>query len=365
MNIFDSLQRVVTRVTEKFCSMQEVLKVRNKRGAMRNWKSLLKADPVPWLLEEDNPPVKYFTLIDILDRPLDDLEVKKTKEDIMKTGVVPKILAKQKDGGYWGIPQDFYVRSKYKGTVWTFIILAQLQADKNDERIRKTCEFILNHSQDRESGGFSYASGENGGGHHKILPCLTGNMVWGLIRFGYLNDPRVQQGIDWITTYQRFDDGIEQAPTGWPYKSERCWGKHTCRFGVVKALKALAEIPPRKRSQKVKTAIEKGVEYILIHHIYKRSHNLTRVSKPEWLQFGFPLMWNTDALEMLSILTKLNYKDKRMQEAVDLVISKQNNDGTWNLEHTYNRRFQVSIERKGKPSKWVTLYALTVLKRYS
>lgn len=365
MNIFDSLQRVVTRVTEKFCSMQEVLKVRNKRGAMRNWKSLLKADPVPWLLEEDNPPVKYFTLIDILDRPLDDLEVKKTKEDIMKTGVVPKILAKQKDGGYWGIPQDFYVRSKYKGTVWTFIILAQLQADKNDERIRKTCEFILDHSQDRESGGFSYASGENGGAHHKILPCLTGNMVWGLIRFGYLNDPRVQQGIDWITTYQRFDDGIEQAPTGWPYKSERCWGKHTCRFGVVKALKALAEIPPRKRSQKVKTAIEKGVEYILIHHIYKRSHNLTRVSKPEWLQFGFPLMWNTDALEMLSILTKLNYKDKRMQEAVDLVISKQNNDGTWNLEHTYNRRFQVSIERKGKPSKWVTLYALTVLKRYS
>lgn len=31
---------------------------------------------------------------------------------------------------------------------------------------------------------------------------------------------------------------------------------------------------------------------------------------------------------------------------------------------TYNGRFQVDIERKGKPSKWVTLNALRVLKRH-
>jgi hypothetical protein len=135
-------------------------------------------------------------------------------------------------------------------------------------------------------------------------------------------------------------------------------------MGVVKALKALAEIPTEKRSSQVKSTIERGVEHILKHHIHKKSHNLTSVSKPAWLQFGFPLMWNTDALEILGILTKLGYRDKRMQEAVDLVASKQDSQGRWKLESTFNGRFQVNIERKGEPSKWITLNSLRALKRY-
>ena len=98
--------------------------------------------------------------------------------------------------------------------------------------------------------------------------------------------------------------------------------------------------------------------------MYKRSHNLTRVSKPVWLQFGFPLMWNTDVLEILGILTKLGYHDGRMQEAVDLVVSKQDDLGRWKLERSFNGRFQVNIEQEGKPSRWVTLNALRVLKRF-
>ncbi len=332
---------------------------------MSNWKSMLKTDPVTWLLEENNPSVHYFTFTDILEKPGEDIDVRKAKREIMEIGVVPKILAKQKNGGYWGKHEDFYIRSKYKGTVWTFIILAELGANGEDNRIKKTCEFILNNSQDQQSGGFSYFSAKDGGGdHNKILPCLTGNMIWSLIRFGYLKDPKVQKGIDWIVKYQRFDDAIEKAPKGWPYdKKENCWGKHTCHMGIVKTLKALAEIPDSEKSDGVKNTIKEGVEYILKHHIYKRSHNLSQIAKPKWLQFGFPLMWNTDVLEILRILTKLGYKDKRMKEAIDLVISKQDEQGRWILENTYNGRFLVNIERKGKQSKWITLNALRVLKR--
>ncbi len=103
---------------------------------------------------------------------------------------------------------------------------------------------------------------------------------------------------------------------------------------------------------------------MLKHHVYKRSHDLTRVSKAGWLRLGFPLMWNADVLEVLGILTKLGYRDERMQEAVDLVVSKQDEDGKWKLEDTYNGRFQVNIEQKGKPSKWVTLNAVRMLKRF-
>ena len=332
---------------------------------MSDWRHLLRADPTGWLLEKDNPSVRYSTLTEILDKPEDDAEVKEAKDEIMETGAVPEILAKQSDEGYWDAPKRFYT-AKYKGTVWQLMILAELGADGKDERIRKACEFILENSQDPESDGFSMSvSAKTGGGRHsEVVPCLIGNMVWSLIRFGYLEDLRVGRGIDWITAYQRFDDGIEDPIEGWPYdRYEICWGKHTCHMGVVKALKALAEIPPDKRSADVRNTIGNGVEYMLAHHIHKRSHDLTRVSKPGWLRFGFPLMYQTDVLEILAVLTKLGCRDKRMREAIDLVISKQDDQGRWKLENTYNGRFQVDIEQKHKPSKWITLNALRVLKR--
>ncbi len=333
---------------------------------MENWKSRLNADSIKWLLEDNNSSVRYFTLIDILEKAENDLEMRKTKEEIMKKGVVPKILAKQKEEGYWEGSQNFYT-AKYKGTVWQIIILAELGADGRDDRIRKACEFILENSQDREGNGFSmWVSAKTGGGRATgVIPCLTGNLVYSLIKLGYLKDARVQNSINWITTYQRFDDGIKDPPKGWPYERLGiCWGKHSCHMGVVKALKALAEIPVNQRNKEVKNTIEEGVEYLLKHHIYKRSHDLSRVSKPGWLRLGFPLMYQTDVLEILEILTRLGYHDERMQEAIDLLISKQDNQGRWKLESTFNGRFQTNIEQKGKPSKWITLNALKVLKNF-
>jgi hypothetical protein len=184
------------------------------------------------------------------------------------------------------------------------------------------------------------------------------------MRLGYLNDPRVQRGVDWIVRYQRFDDGVKEAPRGWPYDKEAmCFGRHVCTMGVVKALKALAAIPPERRSADVRKTIESGAEYLLRHHIYKRSHDLSRNCKPGWLRFSFPLMYQTDALEMLGILASLSYKDRRMQEAIDLVLSKQDEQGRWKLANTFNGRFQVDIERKGQPSKWITLNAVRAIKR--
>jgi hypothetical protein len=336
---------------------------------VENWKSFLNSDPIKWLLEDNNHSVRYFALRDLMDLNENNNELKEIKASIMTEGVVPKILSKQKPGGYWETAENFYIRTKYKGTVWQFIVLAELAANHADEKIQKLCDFILENSQDKISGAFAYYSGRNGGDHHKILPCLTGNMLWGLISFGYLEDSRVQKGINWIVDYQRFDDGLEHAPDKWPYnvgskKGEACWGKHTCYMCVVKNLKALAEIPPSNRSTNVKEIIKKAAEYILNHYVYKQSHNLDVVAKQEWTQFGFPLMWKVDALEILDILTRLGYKDNRMQDAIDLVLSKQNNNGRWILEKTFNGRMQVNIEQKGKESKWITLFALRVLKRF-
>ncbi len=285
---------------------------------MDGWTPAGGADPVPWLLDGSNPSVRYFALTDLIGAPPDSRDVVEARRAIMTDGPVPAILAEQQGDGHWE-GRDLFYRAKYRGTVWQFIILASLGADGADERVRAGCEAILRDSQDAESGGFAVdrAKTAGGGRHSMVVPCLTGNMVWSLVRLGMFDDPRVQRAIDWITTYQRFDDGDGDAPTGWPYeRSEMCWGRHTCHMGAVKALKALAAIPSERRSPEAERTLADGAEYLLRHHIHKRSHDLTRTSKPGWLRLGFPLMYQSDVLEILDILTSLGYHDERMSEAL-------------------------------------------------
>ncbi len=334
---------------------------------MSNWKSMLKADPTDWLLEEENPSVRYFTLKDILDRPEDDAEVRAARQQIMQSGLVPEILRRQQEPAYLQAYPRFYTY-KYGGLVWSLIVLAELGAEA-DPQIGEQCEYILGNSQETKGGGFAMnTAAKTGGGRiTEVIPCLTGNMVWSLIRFGYLDDPRLQKAIDWITRYMRFNDGVEENPQVPPYdRYEICWGKHTCHMSVVKALKGLTAILEERRTEAVVDTIEKAAEFMLTHHIYRRSHNLRRASKPGWLKFGFPLMYQTDALEVLDILTELGVSDDRMGDAVQVVLSKQNGTGRWRIENSYNSdRLLVPIGQKDEQSKWLTLRAMRVLIRYS
>jgi len=119
-----------------------------------------------------------------------------------------------------------------------------------------------------------------------------------------------------------------------------------------------------RRSEAINKTIQSGTEYVLKHHIFKKSHDLAKVSKPGWLRFGFPLMYQTDIMEILMILVKFGIKDNRMQEAVDKIISQKNDQGKWLLKNTFNGRFITNIEQKGKPGKWMTLRALQILKNW-
>jgi hypothetical protein len=74
-------------------------------------------------------------------------------------------------------------------------------------------------------------------------------------------------------------------------------------------------------------------------------------------------MYQIDALEVLGLLARAGCADVRMQNALDLVLTKQCSDGTWILETNFNDRFQVAVEKRGKPSKWITFNALRILKQ--
>ncbi len=331
---------------------------------MEAWKSVLKDDPTDWLLGEDNPSVRYFALRDLMGRPESNPAVVSAREEIMRRGPVPELLEKQRDPSYLaGFPR-FYT-SKYAGLVWSLIALAELGATPNAQ-IREQCEYLFRHSQDLLEGGFSQsAAARTGGGRlREVIPCLTGNMAWCLIRMGYLDDPRLQKGISWLDRHLRFNDGEELSPQDEVYDNyEMCWGKHSCHMGVVKALKAYSAIPGDRRSPETRETLGRAVEFMLIHHIHKRSHNLGKLSKPGWKKFGFPLMYQTDALEVLDILSALGVRDPRMGEALSLVLDKQGENGRWRLENAYaGERALVPFEAEGDESKWLTLRALRVIR---
>ena len=52
---------------------------------MKRFEEFVSDDTINWLLEDDNPSVKYYTLIDLLGKTFDDEDVTTAKKQIMKT----------------------------------------------------------------------------------------------------------------------------------------------------------------------------------------------------------------------------------------------------------------------------------------
>jgi hypothetical protein len=316
-----------------------------------------------WLLEEDDPAVRFFALTRLRGETEDSPAAVKARESLMRQGPVAKILARQEKGGWWGESGAFYA-DKYGGTVWQLLTLAELGADGSDPRIRAAVEFLLASSQDRESGGFSAEPSAKGGGRPGfVIPCLTGNLAWAMTRLGYGDDPRIAAARDWICERQQARDGEGGPPsdTARDGRLEPCFGAHSCFMGVVKSLKALAAIPPKRRSKAAKAKIGELVEFILVHRVHKKSHDLSKVSKPGWLKFGFPLMYQTDALEILCVLAELGIRDERASDAADAALAARGADGRWKLANSFNGKTLVDIDKKGEASKWITARALYAL----
>jgi len=347
-----------------------------------NSKSLLKGDPTDWLLDPENPSVRYFTLRDICGRSEKDTEMEKAKEDIRTDRRVLRILSKQKPEGYWEDAEQPYL-PKYKSTYWQVMILSQLGLDKSDERVRKACEFIFQFQL--EEGGFSSFGKEGAKREYQLtkkrternrkkppqfeswagekireyeMSCLTGNVAASLIRLGYESDERVMKALEWLVEVQNKDGG-------WlcPYWKAHIKDKHSCFMGTITPLDAFSEIANERMSSKMEAAIDKGVEFLLMHRLFKADHHQYMVINRNWLNLSFPWFFY-DILRGLSVVTKLGYtRDTRMTDALEVLLQKQDSDGRWVLESTPTGRMHATLEQKGRPSKWITLHALKVIRR--
>lgn len=326
----------------------------------KDWLASLNADSLPWLLEPDpvNPGVRYFALRDLLDRPAGDAEIVAAQEAVMASGPVPAILAEQAPEGYWVKPGAGY-SPKYRGSVWSLLFLAQLGADGRDERVRRAAEYLLTHACTKQA-AFSC-----NGQPSAVIHCLWGNMVRALLDLGYWGDERLAQSLDSLARSVTGDgyEAYRQSGLQGPGFACAANGGLPCAWGAVRALWALNGAPRSGRTAAVEAAIGACADFLLAFDVARAGYPASERISPRWFQFGYPLAYVTDLLLNLEVLAGAGYAgDSRLAGAVALVLSKQDERGRWKLEHDYKGKMWLDIEKKGRPSKWVTLRALRVLK---
>jgi hypothetical protein len=319
-------------------------------------------DPKAWLLEPDDPSVRFWALQDLEGKSPRDSEVVAAQEAVMESSLVKAILGKQEAGGWWVSEKDMY-NPKYTATTHSLRILAELGAKRTPE-LERGVEHIFKFQ--RDSGHFLVVLPATEKGRASTVNdgcCIDGNILHYLIHFGYLDDPRTRRLLDFTVGYH------DAEVAGWrcrsyPINPAAVFPKN-CYMGATKMLHALSLIPLKKRSSKIQAVIDREVENILENSVYRylRNPDGTRKNKAGWRKFGFPLFYQADVLEVLDTLTHLDVRDNRMNLAVDLVLDARQLDGRWLLENSFNGKMWVDIEEKGKPSKWITLRALRTLKR--
>jgi hypothetical protein len=313
-----------------------------------------------WLLEKNNASVRYFTLKQLRDKDDRDIELKQVQADILQSIPVAEILKAQKEAGYWHHPQKYMGR--YNGTYWNFILLLELGVDPHHQRLQKSARYLLETAFDKDKKGFVNEKGT------ELPPCYAGYLLWAMIQCNFYNTPEIRDCVDGIISTMGFNDGDTMVD----HPDNGCIGKHTCIRGVVPILRAFHELSKLENTASVQKIVDQGTEFLLKHHLYKRSHDLKKVINPRLTKLTSPCFYYPDFLQMLDLLTDMGCRDERMADAYQALLKKRKEDGKWELERLYNERgkndlFPVStvLEQRNTPSKWITLKALKVMKSLS
>jgi hypothetical protein len=307
-----------------------------------DWQTRLKADPIPWLLEPENPSVRYWTLTELLDRPADDPEVRGARAAIPRQPLVQELFARQHADGHWG--DDETKPYTAQGTLGVLAVLYTLGVEP-DERTAAGCDSFLRFCQ-HEGGGFSMAKTRRSG----IFPCTTGEHLPCLVYFGLGDDPRVRRAFAFLVEDMSSEDALACGR----------YQHRDCLWGAIAALNGLAVLPADMRSPGSGRVVQRLADALLdAAYDFEGEHK-------RWLTFSVPRAW--DLLSALRALAAHGYvrdgstelaEVPRCAPLFDLLLARQDEGGRWLCGST-SRTWP--LEKRNRPSKWVTLDALMVLK---
>jgi hypothetical protein len=197
-----------------------------------------------------------------------------------------------------------------------------------------------------------------------VVHCLNGDPLHALMKLGFSNDARVQSALGWQVNAITGKDDIRYYKSGTSDRGFTCAynQKQPCAWGAVKALKAFNAIPPDYHTPEIRCAIEIGAGFLLDHDLSKADFPYTGRINSSWFSFSFPLSFRSDILETALTLTNLGFgQDTRLDNALKFISTKRDESGRWIMEKSLNGKMWADIEKKGEPSKWITLRALLAL----
>jgi len=294
----------------------------------------LYRNPLPWLLEPENPSVRYWTLMDILDQPASSLEVMQAREAAAAQPLVQLLFALQNPAGFWCEENKPYTSH---GAVAVLSLLHALGVPP-DERTTAGCRSLLQYCQ-HESGGLSLTKTLRSG----IFPCTTGEHLPFLVYFGMGADVRVQAAFEFVVDDMSSADALDCGR----------YAHQDCLWGAIAALNGLAVLPPDLGSARSEAVVSR-----LARRLLDAEYDFTGEHR-RWLTFGVPRVW--DLLSALKALAAHGYgTSARFQALLERVLERQDSQGRW-LCGSVSKTWP--LEKRGQPSKWVTLDVLRVLKK--
>ena len=306
-----------------------------------------------WLVDSD-PAVRWQVLRDLIDAPAEVVAAERAR--VATEGWGARLLALQGDDGQWAggacFPaRSFNWRAENQGQPWTATLptlqlLHDFGIDPSDERVRRAVASVRDHCR-WEHAGQPFFDGE-------VEPCINGRTV----TLGTYFDQDVDGVVDRLLSEQ-VDDG------GWNCEAEN----GSVRSSFATTINVLEGLLAHERatggSAASIAARRRGEEYLLERTLFRRKRT-GDVVNPAWLQFSFPIRWHYDVLRALEYFRSAgDAPDARMDEAIDVLRSRQQADGTWLLENTHPGKVHFVLEDgDGRPSRWNTLRALRVLSWY-
>jgi hypothetical protein len=319
-------------------------------------------DTTDWLLDSD-PAIRWQVLRDLLDAS--DGEVAAERARVAETGW-GRTLLDLEDGGRWAggacfpardwTPPETVVGARdaqpWTGTYPTLRLLQELGIDPDHPDVRAAIDRVRAHCR-WEYDDLPFFDGE-------VEPCINGGTVAVGAYFG--RDLKSTDVIVRRLVGERLEDGGWNCNAGedaGPSPSSRSSFHST--ICVLEGLLAYE----RAGGGVVTEARLTGEEYLLSRQLMRRA-STGEVVDPTFLELSFPTQWYYDVLRGLDYFRQVGgAPDPRLTDAIELVRSKRQPDGTWLLENTHPGLAWFAMEDgDGRPSRWNTLRALRVLRWY-
>lgn len=301
---------------------------------------------INWLLDGDTS-IAFQTKRDLLN--LNTVELAHLQNKIETEGFGKGFLDKRNENGHWG--NGFY-SPKWICTHYSLLELKGIGISPLNAKCQESSRLIL-ECRTGIDGGIDYGKKP---GYSDV--CING-MILSLLCYFQIIDERINKLIDYLLEHQMPDGG---------WNCRYCLGAtHSSLHTTISVLEGFDEYLRGKyeyRKSEVIRAAANGIEFTLIHKLF-RSHRTGEVIDPKMLMLSYPSRWRYDILRALDLFRSTETKyDSRMDDAIDVLLTKQMKDGKWPLQNRHAGEVHFNMEQVGKGSRWNTLRAIRVLQYY-